>query len=119
MKRDVSVFVTATSTNLTAGTIKTDTNVQLILILRSSLVPTPLDSLSHLFSATAISHGLDTRVLLQRNPCNLLTVIKETSLPSNKISNSQLTRDAFQFAVLFASLCPFFRHLYLFIPQAL
>lgn len=52
--------------------------------------PNASDSVSHLFSATAISHGLDTRVLLQRNPYNRLTVIKETSLPSNKISNFQL-----------------------------
>ncbi len=65
--------------------------------------PNASDSVSHLFSATAISHGLDTRVLLQRNPYNRLTVIKETSLQSNKISNFQLTRDAFQLAVLFSS----------------
>lgn len=66
-------------------------------------LPNASDSVSHLFSATAISHGLDTRVLLQRNPYNRLTVIKETSLQSNKISNFQLTRDAFQLAVLFSS----------------
>lgn len=73
--------------------------------------PNASDSVSHLFSATAISHGLDTRVLLQRNPYNRLTVIKETSLQSNKISNFQLTRDAFQLVVLFASslsFCIFF-----------
>lgn len=52
--------------------------------------PNASDSVSHLFSATAICHGPDTRVLLQRNPYNRLTVIKETSLPSNKISNFQL-----------------------------
>lgn len=69
--------------------------------------PNASDSVSHLFSATAISHGLDTRVLLQRNPYNRLTVIKETSLQSNKISNFQLTRDAFQFAVLFSSFLSF------------
>lgn len=69
--------------------------------------PNASDSVSHLFSATAISHGLDTRVLLQRNPYNRLTVIKETSLQSNKISNFQLTRDAFQLAVLFSSFLSF------------
>lgn len=70
--------------------------------------PNASDSVSHSFSATAISHGLDTRVLLPRNPCNRLTVIKETSLQSNKISNFQLTRDAFQLAVLLSSFLSFF-----------
>lgn len=59
-------------------------------LLSTASPPSASDSVSHLFSATAISHGLDTRGLLQRNPFNRLTVIKETSLPSNKISNFQL-----------------------------
>lgn len=65
--------------------------------------PPPSGCVSHLFNATAIRHGLDTRVLLQRNPYNRLTVIKETSLQSNKISNFQPTRDAFQLVVLFSA----------------
>lgn len=77
--------------------------------------PNASDSVSHLFSATAIRHGLDTRVLLQRNPYNRLTVIKETSLQSNKISNFQLTRDAFQFTVLFSSFFSFLFFLSLFL----
>ena len=52
--------------------------------------PDASDSVPHSFSDTAIHHGLDTRLLRQRNPYNRLTVIKETSLQSNKISNSQL-----------------------------
>lgn len=61
---------------------------------------------AHLFSATAISHGLATWIWLQGDPYNRLTVIKETSLQSNKISNFQLTRDAFHLAVLFSSFLP-------------
>lgn len=64
------------------------------------------DFASHSFRATAISHGLATWIWLQREPYNRLTVIKETSLQSNKISNFQLTRDAFQLAVLFSSFLP-------------
>lgn len=95
--------------------------------------PSASDSVSHSFSATAISHGLDTRVLLQRNPYNRLTVIKETSLQSNKISNFQLSYQgrlpvsgvvlfisSFQF-VYILSLFFFIFHLSsnTFIPQAL
>lgn len=79
--------------------------------------PNASGPVSHLFSATAISHGLDTRVLLQRNPYNRLTVIKETSLQSNKISNFQLTRDAFQLAVLFSSFLSLFIFFFLLFVQ--
>lgn len=84
--------------NIRAGATENDPNQPMTWYLQGvdyrlqSTTPPPntSDSVSHLFSATAISHGLDTRVLLQRNPYNRLTVIKETSLQSNKISNFQL-----------------------------
>lgn len=79
-------------------------------------LPPPSGCVSHLFSATAIRHGLDTRVLLQRNPYNRLTVIKETSLQSNKISNFQPTRDAFQLVVLFSALIFFLPCMFLLYP---
>lgn len=81
----------------------------------SSLLP-PSGCVSHLFSATAIRHGLDTRVLLQRNPYNRLTVIKETSLQSNKISNFQPTRDAFRLVVLFSEFIFFLPCMFLLYP---
>lgn len=67
-----------------------------VSILLPAIYHLPLQCLHYLgsislFSATAISHGLTTRIsLVQTNPCIRLTVIKETSLPSNEISNSQL-----------------------------